>query len=163
MRTNYPPGVHHSDLNAPWNKPDYIAPLNYCEVCRRCEEEQGVGTLTDNTCDDCHVDNARACGDWDAVSIAGAHRIRERGLKVTAVTFAPESATRRVINALDIIDHARRRWKATSDRRIETMRYFLTEYGYAERKAEERERALVELSFALQGMADAFKPNTYRK
>ena len=48
-------------------------------------------------------------------------------------------------------------------RRIELMRYFLSKYGYAERREEEREMAIANAHLALGSLFNSFKPNTARK
>jgi hypothetical protein len=83
------------------------------------------------------------------------------------MTDTPTNAARCCINALDTIDHAKRKMYTDFNRpnrkqyrRIELMRYFLITYGYAERREEEREMAIANVDLALGSLFNSFKPNT---
>jgi hypothetical protein len=166
--SNYlPPGCQQHDPRAPWNLPDYVEPTHHCDECREHMERVHLNDLGggEYLCDDCLVEHCRMQGDWDDQSRAALMRLHLRGKKVTGSTDGHQSAGRRCMEALDIVDHATRKMKdmPQQSRRRKLMLYFLWTYGYDERREEYTERCGVEAAFALNNLFKTFKPNTYRK
>ena len=160
--SNYlPPGCNDNDPMAPWNRDEYEAPQTTCDECRESSEVVHLNDIGggEHYCDGCIVAWGNEQGDKDQLYMAAYLRTA----KVTKATEGHQSASRRCMEALDTIDHAARKWKPTSERRIETMRYFLSAYGYPERHEEYTERCGVEAAFALNNLFKSFKPNTLRK